>query len=255
MNVEEWRLDTRRLGRRVLVYPRVDSTSTRAEALAHDPANDGVVVLAAEQDAGRGQYGRSWQCPRGSGVLMSVLLFPPPLLNRAPILTAWAAVSVCELIQKVAGLEARIKWPNDVLIDGRKVCGILLEQGQGTVAGIGLNVNQPASLFAEADLPLATSLAIATGETRDSTEVARALIFELDAQYEGLCHGDLAGLEASWQGRLGLLGKPVAAECTNEIVHGTLREVTFTSVELETTQGGLIRLRPEAVRHLELTAF
>src|SRR5437867_1865131 len=72
----EWHLDTRRLGRRVLVFDRVDSTNTRAADLAHDPANDGMAVLAEEQTAGRGQHGRSWWCERGTGVLLSVLLFP-----------------------------------------------------------------------------------------------------------------------------------------------------------------------------------
>jgi BirA family biotin operon repressor/biotin-[acetyl-CoA-carboxylase] ligase len=247
---EEWRLDTVRLGRRILVFDRCDSTSTRAEVLAADPANDGVVVLAREQEAGRGQYGRTWTCPSGAGVLMSVLLFPAPPLNRAPILTAWAAVSVCELIEKTTGLEPRIKWPNDILLGGKKVCGILIEQGQGTVAGIGLNVNQPASLFAAADLPLATSLAIATGQTRDCQEVARQLILELDAQYERLCQGDVETLESCWRGRLGLVGKYVTAECIKAPVQGILTEVTFAGVELVLEDGNAIRLTPEAVRQL-----
>jgi BirA family biotin operon repressor/biotin-[acetyl-CoA-carboxylase] ligase len=246
---EEWHLDTQRLGRRVLVYDRCDSTSTRAETLAADPLNDGVVVLARQQDIGRGQYGRTWTCPSGAGVLMSVLLFPPPALNRAPVLTAWAAVSVCELIKSITGLECQIKWPNDILLGGKKVCGILIEQGPGTVAGIGLNVNQPASLFAAADLPLATSLAIATGQTRACEEVARQLILELDAQYERLCQGDLETLESRWKWRLGLVGKPVTAECANDSFKGTLWDVGFDGVELALAGGKRIRLRPEAVRH------
>jgi BirA family biotin operon repressor/biotin-[acetyl-CoA-carboxylase] ligase len=249
---QEWQLDTRRLGRRVLFYECVDSTSTRAGDLAGDPANDGAVVLAAEQDSGRGQYGRSWQCPRGAGVLMSVLLFPPPPLNRAPILTAWAAVSVCELLQKRCGLDARIKWPNDILVNGQKICGILIEQSQGTVAGIGLNVNQPASLFAEANLPLATSLAILTGQSHDAGEVARQLIVVLDEQYDRLFQGDLASLENLWRGRLGLLGKQVKAERARDAVRGRLCEVSFGGVALETPEGQRLDLSPEVVRHLEI---
>jgi len=247
---EEWHLDTRRLGRRVLVYDRVDSTSTRAAELAGDLGNDGVVVLAGAQDVGRGQHGRSWHCPGGAGVLMSVLLFPPSFLCRATILTAWVAVSVCELIQKTAGLEPRIKWPNDILIAGGKVCGILIERGQGTVAGIGLNVNQPASVFAGANLPLATSLAIATGQSRDCGEMARQLIVELDEQYDRLCRGDLATLEAQWKARLGLIGRRVTAECLNEAIQGLLRDVSFAGVELELADDRLVCLSPEAVRHL-----
>ena len=81
---QEWTLDTRRLGRRVLVYDRLDSTNNLAAALAEDPANDGTVVLADEQTAGRGQYGRTWLAPPGASVLMSVLLFPPPTRSAPP---------------------------------------------------------------------------------------------------------------------------------------------------------------------------
>src|SRR5207245_2431978 len=112
---------TRRLGRRVLVFDQLDSTSTYAAGLAGDPANDGMVILAREQTAGRGQHGRTWSAPAGSSVLLSVLLFPPPELRRPAILTAWVAVSVCETILKLTGLQAKIKWPNDVLIRGKKV--------------------------------------------------------------------------------------------------------------------------------------
>ena len=84
----------------------------------------------------------SWLAAPGASVLLSVLLFPPPPLRRPSILTAWAAVAVCKIIQKLVGCAARIKWPNDILLGGRKVCGILIEQGRGTVAGIGLNVRQ-----------------------------------------------------------------------------------------------------------------
>jgi BirA family biotin operon repressor/biotin-[acetyl-CoA-carboxylase] ligase len=144
---EEWRLDTLHLGRRVLVFHRLDSTNSRAALLAEDRANTGVAVLAEAQTSGRGQHGHTWLCQPGAGVLLSLLLFPPPALRRPAILTAWAAVSVCELVFQAAGLQARIKWPNDVLVRGRKVCGILIEQARGTVVGIGLNVNQSAEDF------------------------------------------------------------------------------------------------------------
>ena len=83
-------------------------------------------------------------------MLLSALLFPPAELRRPVLLTAWAAVAVCETIRHITGQMARIKWPNDVLVQGKKICGILIEQGKGTVAGIGLNVNQSAEMFAAA---------------------------------------------------------------------------------------------------------
>jgi BirA family biotin operon repressor/biotin-[acetyl-CoA-carboxylase] ligase len=241
----EWHLDTRRLGRRVLIFDEVDSTNSRAAALADDPANDGLVILADRQTAGRGQHGRTWLSWPGTGVLLSVLLFPPPALRRPAILTAWAAVSVCEAIRQATSFQARIKWPNDVFLRGRKVCGILIEQGRGTVVGIGLNVNQKAETFTAADLGDAGSLASVAGRDFDREAVARQLIGQADEEYDRLCQGDLAGLEACWKWRLGLLGKPVAAECRDRTHRGRLRDVTFEQVELDD-----IRLRPEEVLHL-----
>jgi BirA family biotin operon repressor/biotin-[acetyl-CoA-carboxylase] ligase len=248
---DEWRLKTQRLGQRVLVFDRVESTNTLAAELAADPAQAGVVLLADEQTAGRGQRGNSWQCPPGAGVLMSVLLFPPPELRRPPILTAWAAVAVCETIRQCTGLQAQIKWPNDVLLRGRKVCGILIEQARGTVAGVGLNVNQTAESLAAADLPHAGSLRLFTGQPLDRWDIARRLIEELDHEYDRLCQGDRETLEARWNERLGLRGESVRVEGLDQIYLGRLRVLGWDKLELETAAGQVLVLRPETVRHIE----
>jgi BirA family biotin operon repressor/biotin-[acetyl-CoA-carboxylase] ligase len=254
---EDWQLDTRRLGRRVLVFDRLDSTSSHAGGLAGDPANDGLAVLAREQTAGRGQYGRVWECPPNAGVLLSVLVFPPAELRRPALVTGWAAVSVCECVRTLTGLQARIKWPNDVLVHGRKVCGILTEQvlrasgAGGIVVGIGLNVNQGAKTFAAAGLTEAASLAVFTGVERSSDEVARGLLAHLDEEYDRLCQGDLATLEACWKWRVGLLGKRVIAECAGGSHRGRLVELGWDGVHLEMPGGELLCLTPESVRHLK----
>jgi BirA family biotin operon repressor/biotin-[acetyl-CoA-carboxylase] ligase len=246
---EERHLDTNHLGRRVLVFDRLDSTNAFALTHAEDPGNDGLVILAEEQTAGRGQHGRTWTCPGGAGVLMSALIFPPPELRRPVILTAWAAVSVCELIEKTTGLPATIKWPNDVLVQSRKVCGILIEQARGTVVGIGLNVNQPADHFAGLGLAEAASLAVSTGRTQPTREVALRLIEELDAQYASLCQGELAGLEIAWKRRLGLLGREVLVQTAAGTHRGRLRNVAFAAVETDDGPGART-FQPESVRHL-----
>jgi BirA family biotin operon repressor/biotin-[acetyl-CoA-carboxylase] ligase len=247
---EEWQLDTSHIGRRVLVFDSLDSTNNYAAALAADPGNAGVVVLADEQTAGRGQYGRTWLCPGRTGILLSVLLFPPPAARRPALLTAWAAVSVCETILQTTGVQARIKWPNDVLIQGRKVCGILIEQARGTVVGIGLNVLQTATAFAEAALPEAGSLALFCERPLERYEIARRLIAELDNGYTRLCSGDLGELEACWKWRLGLLGRRVAVECPGTVHRGRLVEVAFDGLDLKVEGGHVLRLTPETVRHL-----
>ena len=139
---EEWQLATRRLGRRVLVFDQVDSTNSLCASFAEDRPNEGLVILADCQTAGRGQHGRSWTCEPGVGVLMSSAALPASGIRRPVILAAWAANAVCETVWMVTGRDAQIKWPNDVLMAGRKVCGILIEQAAGTVVGIGLNVCQ-----------------------------------------------------------------------------------------------------------------
>ncbi|MBN9122123.1 MAG: biotin--[acetyl-CoA-carboxylase] ligase, partial [Planctomycetes bacterium] len=179
---ETWHFDTERIGRRVLVYDHVDSTNTRGAELARaEPDTDGLVLIADQQTAGRGQYGRVWQSRPGSSLLMSVVLRPPAELRRPVVLTAWAAVSVAEAVLALTGVQARIKWPNDLLVRGKKVCGILIEQsGTGnaltTVAGIGLNLNQTTDEFAAADLPDATSLGILSGGAIDARTAAGVVV-------------------------------------------------------------------------------
>jgi BirA family biotin operon repressor/biotin-[acetyl-CoA-carboxylase] ligase len=256
---EEWHLGTRRLGRRVLVFDRLDSTNTWTARLAAEGATEGIAVLAEEQTAGRGQHGRSWLAGRGDGVLLSLLLCPPPSLRRAAVLTAWAAVAVCGVVGEITGLQPRIKWPNDVLVRGRKVCGILIEQGRGqsglaTVAGIGLNVRQSAEAFAAAGLPEAASLSQFSTTALQTPQVARCLIHRLDEEYDRLCAGNLAALEAGWKSHIGLLGREVIAEGADENHRGRLRDLTFDAVELDVHGGGHRSLRPERVLHLRLAA-
>jgi BirA family biotin operon repressor/biotin-[acetyl-CoA-carboxylase] ligase len=281
---EEWKLPSRHIGRRVQVFDQVDSTSTRAVELADDPCNHGTVILAAEQTAGRGQHGRTWHTPPGRAVLMSVLLFPPPALRRPALLTAWAAVSVCETIRQATGLQAKIKWPNDVLLRGRKVCGILTEakirnsnsqipkskieirnpksENMGTteitesgdfavVVGIGLNVNQTAEDFERACLPEAGSLSIFAPSVLDCPTVARLLIEQLDEEYDLLTQGDLSGLESCWKWHIGLLGRQVSIDCPDGRHWGRLRELTFNEVLLEKDGASTIRFLPESIQHIE----
>jgi BirA family transcriptional regulator, biotin operon repressor / biotin---[acetyl-CoA-carboxylase] ligase len=247
---EEWHLATSHIGRRVLVFDRLDSTNTFALGLANDPVHDGLVVLADDQTAGRGQHGRTWTCPGGAGVLMSVLIFPPPALRRPAILTAWAAVAVCDVIATTFALEATIKWPNDVLIEGRKVCGILIEQTRAAVAGIGVNVNQPAEYFAANGLNEGASLAMFAQRHSDCRDFARQLIETLDVEFGHLCQGAVGALENRWQKRLALLGKPVEIETATQRIGGCLRAVTFTALEMELADCSTRVLLPEEVKHI-----
>jgi BirA family biotin operon repressor/biotin-[acetyl-CoA-carboxylase] ligase len=166
------------------------------------------------------------------------------------ILTALAGVAVGDAILSLTGTQARIKWPNDLLIRGKKVCGILIENTTTTVIGIGLNLNQTAAAFAEADLPDATSLAAARELPIPPREAAEVVVRKLDTEYDRLLRDERIAVEADWKWRTGLLGRPVAVELNDgAVVVGRLRELGFDGLELDTIEGVKL-LAPEAVRQI-----
>lgn len=239
----EWSLDTRHVGRRVAVWNRVASTNDLAVRAAESLANDGLVILAEEQTAGRGRRGRAWSAPARSSALMSVLLFPPARLDDPGWLTALGAVATAEVVETWTGQPARIKWPNDVRVEGRKVAGVLVERGSGAVLGIGLNVNVTA-----ADLPAdlqksATSLQVLRGERLDRSEVVRSLIRRIDAHYLNGLNGDDALLNACWRDRLELFGLRVRVQTTSESIHGHLLDASLRQgLTLRTDEGATRRV-------------
>ncbi|WP_406693631.1 biotin--[acetyl-CoA-carboxylase] ligase [Singulisphaera sp. Ch08] len=205
----EHELGTRRVGRRIAVWNRVISTNDLAAHAATSTANEGLVILAEEQTAGRGRRGRQWVAPASSSLLMSVLLFPTENLAEVGWLTALGAVAVAEVVAAWTGLDAQIKWPNDVRVAGRKIAGILVERGDGAVIGIGLNAN-----ISRADFPAelhetATSLRILTGETVDRSELARALIRRIDDWYDRGWSLGPDTLNPAWRDRSEHLGRMV----------------------------------------------
>ena len=246
----EWHFDTTHVGRRVLVFDELDSTNSLAATFT-DPNADGLVVLARNQTAGRGRFGRVWRSRPGGSLLMSVVLRPPDEIRRPSVLTAMAAVAVGDAVRKLCGVQAKIKWPNDLLIRGKKVCGILIEQGVSTVVGIGLNLNQTADEFADAGLPDATSLLIVSGKETDLPTAAVAVIASLGGEYCRLLAGERVAVEADWKWRTGLLGHQVEIELTNgTFVQGRMREMGFDGLDVELPGGQNWRLTPEAVAHV-----
>jgi BirA family biotin operon repressor/biotin-[acetyl-CoA-carboxylase] ligase len=156
--------------------------STQLELGGDD--EEGAVAVTEEQTAGRGRLGRSWHAPRGTSILCSVLLRPSLETSRLPELTVLAAQGVADAIGGATGLAAAVKHPNDVLVRGRKVAGVLGEAHDGVVVlGMGINVNVPESaLPAETRLP-ATSLLIETGAEVDRAALLAAVLFEVEARY------------------------------------------------------------------------
>jgi BirA family biotin operon repressor/biotin-[acetyl-CoA-carboxylase] ligase len=174
----------RQVGRRILILDSVSSTNDIAWGQAEQPDSDGLCVFAETQTAGRGRRGRTWQSGRGDSLLFSVLLRDRPL--PADILTLASAVAVAESVAGQFPLHIQIKWPNDVLIEKKKICGILTESRNirgrmCLVVGIGLNVNQSREFFLSLGLETpATSLAIETGQETDRNALAALILNSLD---------------------------------------------------------------------------
>ena len=171
--------------RRVYRYETVGSTNTELTELIRQGAAEGTVVLARQQTAGRGRMGRSFQSPAGLGLYGSVLLRSSP--EDAPRIPALAATAVRRAIRRSCGLSCGIKWPNDLVLSGRKVCGILAEALPGpegslwVVVGIGINVCQRREDFLPELRETAASLSMIAGAEMDRTALETALLEELES--------------------------------------------------------------------------
>jgi BirA family biotin operon repressor/biotin-[acetyl-CoA-carboxylase] ligase len=208
---------------RIVRRDRVDSTQAVAFALAAEGAPDGTAVVADTQVAGRGRRGRVWVDEPGASLLVSVVLRPRLELARLPLLSLAAAVAVAETLVEVAGLAPRLKWPNDVLVGGRKIAGILLESRLGAaplvVLGIGVNLTQRA--FAPALAGRATSVALETARPIDRERLLGVLLETLDRQRADLERGALAEVLQRWRSLADTLGRTV----TIDDVHGVATDI------------------------------
>jgi len=168
-----------RLGRPFTFVERTASTQRLL-----DGAPEGAVAATDEQTEGRGRLGRTWQAPAGTSLLFSIVLVPPVATARMPELSLVAGTAVAEAIESETGLRATIKHPNDVLIEGRKVAGILAEASEGRVVlGVGVNVSQTAAQLPEGVQTPATSLSL-EGAAVDRVELLAAILERLEAHYD-----------------------------------------------------------------------
>ncbi len=158
------------VAKEVLYFDTIDSTNTKAQELAEKGYQSGTLVVADKQDSGKGRRGRSWVSPSGTGIFMTLMIKPDINPNNASMLTLVAALAVAKAITSVTGEEALIKWPNDIVINGKKVCGILTEMNaqfdyiNHIVVGIGINVHNES--FPEEISQMASSLMIEAGGKR-----------------------------------------------------------------------------------------
>ncbi len=175
------------MGQEIRCFPVVDSTNTKAQQLAEDGYPDGTLVVAEQQDAGKGRRGRGWESPRGSGIFMTLLLKPQLSPNNASMLTLVAALATASAVTEQTGRPAGIKWPNDIVMNGKKICGILTEMSAQTdyinhvVIGIGINVHNDS--FPDEISHMATSLFLETGKHFNRAALIEAVLERFEHYY------------------------------------------------------------------------
>lgn len=211
-------LKTHRLGKQIYFYKETDSTNLRIRALGEENAPEGTVAVAEIQRAGRGRREKYWESPFGTGVWMSFLLCPSFPPTEAPLLTLVAGLAVCKAIRKQTGILAEIKWPNDVLVNGKKVCGILtelngeIEQIRSVIVGIGVNVNM--DLFPEALQKTATSLKIENGgQSISRKKIFQSVLEEFEPIYEDFLQQGFASFSDEYKEMCCTLGQQVNVIC------------------------------------------
>jgi len=206
---------TKVIGRDIQVFEQTTSTNDVVEKLARDGVKEGVVVFAESQTKGRGRLGRVWISPARKGLWFSVLLRPDMRPQEVTQLVIAAAVSVWRAIKYVTGLRAEIKWPNDILIGGKKVAGILtelsaeLDRVKHVTLGVGVDVNQGAE-----EMPLelrqtATSLRLELGRQIGRAELATMILREMDRDYARIRSGKFTEVADEWEEQCTTIGKQV----------------------------------------------
>lgn len=190
--------------KKIIIYRKVSSTNTVAQMMALNGADEGTIVMSTFQISGKGRKQRQWLCPPGKGIMMSMVLRPKLSMDLIPQLTLLSGVVIAETIRKVTGCKAGIKWPNDIVIDGKKVCGILAQSNisNGTtghvIIGIGINVNQDDNQLPPDCKDISTSLKIELGRRVSRLNVLNQFIDIWEKHYQRFLEMGYPYLRTKW---------------------------------------------------------
>ena len=245
-------LNTQVIGKEIYYYPSTDSTNSEAKILAYRKVPDGTVVVSEEQTNGKGRLNRSFYSPRGKGIWFSLVLRPNLVPSDAPKCTLMAAVAIAHAMERF-GLRAQIKWPNDIMYDGRKLVGILTELSAEMsrvtyiVLGIGINVNMARDEFPPELIDVATSLMEMSGEKISRIKFFRAVLEEFDKLYVDVVSDPKRGFVRmldEWRKYNVTLGRKVRVitSSTSEYFLGTARDIDADGALLVETENVLERV-------------
>ena len=240
-NEIQYGLNTEIFGKRDIFYFRdTDSTNVRAEDSANEGAPEGAIVVAETQSLGRGRRGRSWFSPPGDGIYVSIILRPRLSPNEAPKLTLMASVAAAETLLSLTPTSVNIKWPNDILIGGRKVAGILTEISADmdrihyVIVGLGVNVNIPAESFPPEIRDSATSIFMETGRGYSRIRILQSYLESFEAHYETFNTEGFEPVMNRWRQLTDVMGKRITVDLINR---------TYTGVVLDVDDDGFLILQ------------
>jgi BirA family biotin operon repressor/biotin-[acetyl-CoA-carboxylase] ligase len=218
-------LKTKIVGKRILFVEEVDSTNTEARRLAELGEKEGTVVIAASQVKGQGRLGRRWISPPG-GLYLSVILKPYISPSKLPVITLLSAVAVVRTIRGLTKLDTAVKWPNDIVIMGKKVGGILCEASKNIIiVGIGINLNTSLFLFPSSLKKQVTSVKFELGASVDRDKVIKILLEEFDKLYRDFLHHKQEEIVSEWSSSCQTLGSRVKIETQKGTVSGLAEKI------------------------------
>lgn len=240
-------LTTRFIGADIYLFDAIDSTNSHAHKLAKEGAKEGTVVLSESQSRGKGRLGRSWFSPSGTNIYLSVILRPQMPASQITLLTFAAAIAVAKAIRDITGLDADIKWPNDILIKGKKVAGILSEMDAKSdtirfvVIGIGINVN-----LEKKDIPLelmdkATSIKIESNSTIDRMNLICRVLENLEKWYNLFERNGANDIIKEWKSLAITIGRDVKVQSGNSFVEGRAVDIDENGALLIKDRNGVIQ--------------
>ncbi|WP_113928630.1 biotin--[acetyl-CoA-carboxylase] ligase [Bacillus sp. P14.5] len=239
-------LRTRAIGRVIEYMESVPSTQKIAHALAQEGSVEGTTVIADEQTEGRGRLLRSWHSPKGTGIWMSIILKPQLPPQRAPQFTLIAAVAVVQAIEEVCGLSPEIKWPNDILLNGKKVTGILTElqaeadKINSIIIGIGMNVNQKREDFPEELQAIATSLSLEKEEKISRAKLIQKVLEKLELYYDLYMEKGFTPIKLLWESYAISIGRQITARTITGSIKGKALGINEDGVlRIEDAEGAI----------------
>lgn len=238
-------LQTEFIGKEIIHFNSIPSTNDSAKEYAMKKAKEGLVITAEEQLEGRGRRGRTWASPKGTGIWMTILLRPKISPSQAPKFTLLTAVAVAKAIKDVTNLDVQIKWPNDLIINSKKVCGILTEMSAEmdiinyVIIGIGVNVNAMQEDFPVEVEQRAISLAQVLGKKVSRKDLARRILENIEERYFDFIQSmNFENILQEWRNLSYTLGKQVRATLNREEIIAIAEDINQDGALILRTKNG-----------------